>query len=315
MFFIVTLICCNETELNITDKSEITDPEELSGTIKIEGSYALYPLVTEWAIAFQQVYPNIKVSVQKGPISNIKEEIIQKSLDLVMLSKDPEQNKEDSNLWRVCVSKMGVVPIMCSENPYAKKLMEQGLTHEQLIRIFTSANITWNDLLDNQSTESVNTYIRDVNSGAQNIWQDFLWISGDELNGKLKSGDDEMIAAIQEDHFGIGFCNLIYAFDPTTGNPVNKIQVIPLDLNYNGRIDFKERGYDNLNDYQRAICIGKYPKSLCRSLQLVALNKPVDPVIRTFIKWVLTDGQKIVEKAGYAKLNNSALKCSLKCLD
>jgi len=246
---------------------------------------------------------------------NIKEEIEQKSLDLVMLSRDLHPKVEDSNLWRLCVSKMGVVPIMNSKNPFARNLIEKGITQEQLIRIFTSTSMTWNDVLNNQSTELVNTYIREANSGAQDVWLNYLCIDDDELNGILKSGDDEMIVAVQEDPFGLGFCNLNYAFDPTTGDPVENIQAIPIDLNYNGSIDFKERGYNNLMEYQRAICLGKYPKSLCRSLQLMALKRPEDPVIKTFIKWILTDGQVIVEKAGYVKLNHHALECALTCLE
>jgi len=315
IFIIAASMGCNKSGPNMNAESEVYKAEELSGTIKIEGSYALYPLVKEWAEAFQQDYPNITVFVEKSTIIDINEEMKQKSLDLVMCSKNPHPNEGDSNLWRLCVSKMGVVPIMCSKNPFAEELMKKGITQEQLIRIFSSTHITWDDLLNNQSTESINNYIRDVNSGAQDVWQDYLYLLSDEIKGILISGDDEMISAIQEDPYGIGFCNLIYAFDPATGDPVENIQVIPLDLNYNGSIDFKERGYNNLMEYQRAICLGKYPKSLCRSLQLMALKRPEDPVIKTFIKWILTDGQVIVEKAGYVKLNHHALECALTCLE
>jgi len=265
IFIIAASMGCNKSGPNMNAESEVYKAEELSGTIKIEGSYALYPLVKEWAEAFQQDYPNITVFVEKSTIIDINEEMKQKSLDLVMCSKNPHPNEGDSNLWRLCVSKMGVVPIMCSKNPFAEELMKKGITQEQLIRIFSSTHITWDDLLNNQSTESINNYIRDVNSGAQDVWQDYLYLLSDEIKGILISGDDEMISAIQED--------------------------------------------------QRAICLGKYPKSLCRSLQLMALKRPEDPVIKTFIKWILTDGQVIVEKAGYVKLNHHALECALTCLE
>jgi len=312
----MVLGCNYDSETDSQSKTDVTDPRAITGSIKIEGSDALYPLVVRWAEVFQKEYPNINISVERGIITDLKNEINLKSLDLVMLSRELAPEEEDSALWRVCVAKMGVVPVICTLNPFIDLLLENGLTHEQLIHLFTSSElITWGELVVNNSTEPVHVYIREDYSGATKTWKDFLWLTDEEFQGIQASGDDEMIAFIQEDPMGIGYCNLIYAFDPATGLPIEYIQVLPIDLNYNGRIDFKEKVYNDLKEYQRAICIGKYPKSLCRSLQLVAINKPNNPATKIFIEWILTEGQEVVAEAGYVRLSNRAMECALRCME
>ena len=120
-----------------------------------------------------------------------------------------------------------------------------------------------------------------------------------------------MIKEIRNNPFSIGYCNLIYAFDIKTCNQVSGIQVLPLDLNKNGRIDYKEKVPDEFCKFRRAVCIGKYSNDLCRTLYIVSKTKPIDKVTVEFLKWILTQGQHMVEKNGYAKLSGLALENAL----
>jgi phosphate transport system substrate-binding protein len=58
-----------------------------------------------------------------------------------------------------------------------------------------------------------------------------------------------------------------------------------------------------MNDLIQAIASGKYPSPPARELYFVMKGSPKNNrVLTDFIKWVLTDGQKFVNDAGYIVL-------------
>jgi phosphate transport system substrate-binding protein len=50
-------------------------------------------------------------------------------------------------------------------------------------------------------------------------------------------------------------------------------------------------------------------------LYFVSKGKPADPVIVGFLKWILTEGQKFVEEAGYVQLANQKIDSELNKLN
>jgi phosphate transport system substrate-binding protein len=56
-----------------------------------------------------------------------------------------------------------------------------------------------------------------------------------------------------------------------------------------------------------AIASGKYPSPPARNLYFVSKNVPAKKEVIAFLDWVLTDGQKYVNEAGYAKLTGEQL--------
>jgi len=192
--------------------------------------------------------------------------------------------------------------------------MSRGLSQETLVKLFTSPSLysfTWGEILGIDSDKLVSVFIRDDLSGASEVWANFLKCNRSDLKGYIMSGDESMIKGIQNTPFSIGYCNLIYVYDIKTNYQVPGIQVLPLDLNKNGRIDYIEKVNEEFNEFRRAICIGKYSNDLCRYLYIVSKEKPTDEAIVEFLKWILTVGQETVETNGYAKLTGVAVKNAL----
>jgi len=130
----------------------------------------------------------------------------------------------------------------------------------------------------------------------------FLKIDQTAIHGNMLENKQEMISAIQNDPYAVGFCKITDIIDLTDQNIVDNIQLLPIDKNGNGRIDYFEDIYNDLHAFIRGVWIGKYPKALCSNIYTVTSSKPVNETEVTFLKWVLTDGQKYLISNGYTDL-------------
>jgi len=83
--------------------------------------------------------------------------------------------------------------------------------------------------------------------------------------------------------------------------------VLPIDINGNGIIDDREFFYHHKDSIIKAIDDGRYPSPPARDLYLVTQNKPTNPIIIAFLKWIITDGQKYVSENGYVKLSSEKI--------
>jgi phosphate transport system substrate-binding protein len=135
----------------------------------------------------------------------------------------------------------------------------------------------------------------------------------EDLKGVGVYGDPGLLEAVVKDPLGIGFNNLNYAFDLETGQPVAGTRAVPIDVNANGQADPQEI-YDTQKQAVKAVAEGDYPSPPARVENLVTKGKPAG-LASTFIRWMLTDGQKYVGEAGYIPLPEAQLKEELKKLD
>lgn len=265
----------------------------------------MYPLVKKWSEDFIRIHPEVTINVVVTGTGQGIDELIGRKIQLAMVSRPLTDAEMSDSVWVIPVAKDGVAPIVNQKNPYIGKLLQQGITPEKLIRLFTvDRPMTWGELLDTVSREKVNVYTREDESGAAVIWADFLWKESGNLVGKKVVGDEEMIRSIASDKFSIGFCNFAYAFIPGTGERVTDIQILPIDLDFDKKIDKKEIPFSNIYKAHRALWLGYYPKNLCRELTFGSIGKPSDRAITEFISYALTNGQADVASSGYCELND-----------
>ncbi len=235
--------------------------------------------------------------------------------DLAMISRPLTDEEINAGIWVIPVAKDGVAPIVNQKNPYLETLLNQGLSPQEFLQIFTSGKqLTWGFVLGSSAREKITVYTRADESGAADIWADFLYKKSSDLKGIGVTGDDEMIKSIQANPLAIGFCNFSYAFDITTGERIKDIQIIPSDLDFDNKIDKVEIPFRNLEEAHRSLWLGFYPDQLCRELTLGALGKPADPVVVGFLYYVLGEGQNSVKKSGFCPLNSVYVNYSLDLL-
>ncbi len=304
--FFALLFCfsaCRNPE--IQEHTNETKSKSSSDTIILSGAFALMPVAINWAIEFQKMHPGVKVKVfTKGTGAGIKD-LIDKKATLAMISRDASPAENNGVLWKLSVARDGVGLIINPKNPWLKDILTRGFTQAELVHIFTSGQtLKWNDFLKTAGSKPINLYSRSDNSGAAEVWANFLLCTQTDLSGKGCEGDPEMIKKVSEDIYGMGFCNLNFAFDDKSRERIPTIQIVPIDLNNNGKVDKKEEIAGNLLDFERNVWTGRYPKCLCRYLYLATLKKPEDPNVIEFLKFTQTKGQEIVVSSGLCKLNS-----------
>jgi phosphate transport system substrate-binding protein len=171
--------------------------------------------------------------------------------------------------------------------------------------IFIEGKIkNWGSITGNKSkNDAIHVFTRSDACGAGEMWGKYLGADQESINGVGVYGDPGMADAIRNEPASIGYNNVIYAYDLATRKFYNGIQVLPIDLNNNGKIDPEENFYDNLDSLNKAIRNGIYPSPPSRDLYFVSKGKPRNEIVKEFLKWILTDGQKYVKKAGYVELS------------
>jgi phosphate transport system substrate-binding protein len=313
-FLILILVSeCNSPKTS----KELTQPKEavkseLKGSFSITGAYALYPLISKLADDFMIIHPGVKIEVTKIGTGQGITSLLEGKCQLAMISRPLTDEEANAGIWVISVAKDGVAPIINQKNPHIEKLLKQGISPDEFIHVFSSGKqISWGEVLDTIAKDKVTVYTRADESGAAEIWAAFMYKKASDLKGIGVNGDDEMIKSIQENPLSIGFCNFSYAFDITTGERKKDIQIIPVDLDFDNKIDRVEVPFKNLEEAHRSLWLGFFPDQLCRELTLGSLGKPTEPAIVEFLYYVLGEGQSGIKKIGFCPLNDVYIKYSL----
>jgi len=285
-----------------------------TGSIKITGAYALFPLTLVWVKEFHKTHPNILIRVEANGSGGGMEDVLNDKTNLAMMSNDIPASLE-AQLFITPVARLGVVVIVNKKNPYLEKILKQGITRDNLMALFANKNPkTWGELFETERKDPVKVYDRADSSGAKKILARYLWMQPGAIQGMAVYGEDKMVEAVKKDPLALGYCNFSATFDLKTKAFYTDFCILPLDINQNGTMDPKESYYDQVDHLQRAMWLGKYPCPLCRDLFYVSKGKPTTPEVIEYLKWVLTEGQKNVSSEGYVELHSSDIETGLKAI-
>ena len=284
---------------------------EPAGTITASGAFALYPLMVKWGEEYQKLHPEVKFDISAGGAGKGMTDALGGQVDIGMVSRSIKPEEEQQGAFWVSVVKDAVFPAINAKNPVLNDLLSKGVTRDQFVDIFITGKIkTWGELVGRpEITDEIHVYTRSDSAGAADAWAKFLGKAQEDLKGIGVYGDPGIMDAVVKDPLGIGYNNLGYAYDPTTGQQIAGSVVLPIDVNNNGKAD-PEEVYDTKAKAVQGVATGKYPSPPARALNVVTKNKP-SGLVQAFILWTLTDGQKFVDSAGYVVLPQDTLNQSL----
>jgi phosphate transport system substrate-binding protein len=305
--------------VGIVSMSGCTSQKE--NTIKVSGAYSLYPMMVIWAQEYQALHPDIKIDVSSGGAGKGMADALGGSVDLGMVSRDVTAAEAGQGIVAVAVVEDAVLATINTENPVLNKILENGLTRQQLREIFINFSIpTWGQLVgDSTITDPIKVYSRSDPCGAAEAWVKYL---GDYTQDDIPTieeitkvkGDDSMSKSIASDPLGIGYSNVNYIYSNTTKTPKEGIVVIPLDLNENGTIDPEENFYGSRDDVVNAEINNTLPSPPSRLVYLVTLNN-FTGITKDFVRWILTDGQQYTFDSGYGAVPSDILDDQLQILE
>ncbi|HSD08195.1 PstS family phosphate ABC transporter substrate-binding protein [Flavobacterium sp.] len=285
--------------------------QDLSGSISISGAFALYPITVKWAEEFKKQHPKVKIDIQAGGAGKGITDVLSKVTDVGLVSRDLNNAELKKKAFAIAVTKDAVIPTISASSPFKAVLYKRGIKKEALNNIFITGKYkTWNTL-GFTSPAPIHVYTRSDAAGAAETWAHYFGKKQEDLQGVAVFGDPGLAQAVKRDPSGIGFNNIVYVYDTKTNKPTNGVVPIPIDLNNNGKLDPNENFYGDINQLIAAVAAGKYPSPPARDLYFVTNGKPSNPIVKAFIKYILTDGQKYVSEAGYIKLTKEKLTTEL----
>lgn len=283
---------------------------ESAVTIRVSGAWALYPMMIKWSEEYQKAKPGVRIDVSAGGAGKGIADTMAGLVDLGMVSRDIKPEEVQQGAVFVPVVKDAVIPVMNAANPTAAKVERQGLQRARLEDLWIrEGTLTWGQLTGTSTSLRVQIYSRSDACGAAETWAQYFGKKQEDLKGVGVYGDPGLAEAVRKDPSGIGYNNLNFAFDPGTGKPVQGLMTIPIDVDGNGKVDPAEE-IDTKDKAMHAIRTGAYPSPPARDLNLVAKSAFQGPT-GEFVKWVLTEGQKYVNEAGYIKLADAQLTAAL----
>jgi phosphate transport system substrate-binding protein len=234
------------------------------------------------------------------------------AVDIGMVSRSVKPEEEAKGAYSIGVVKDAVFPVVSAKNPVLADLLKIGVTKGTFAKIFLTGDIkTWGQVVGRpEITDEIHVYTRSDAAGAADVWAQYM---GGKVQADIKgvgvNADPGLLDAVIKDPLGIGYNNLGYAFDLSTGKLPAGAIVLPVDANGNGKAD-PEEVIDTLAKATEAVANGKYPSPPARVLNFVTKGKP-SALVQTFIQWVLTDGQKFIPEAGFVALTPDQLAESL----
>lgn len=288
------------------------DKKSSKTTITLSGAFALYPMVQVWADEYHKLHSDVQFDISAGGAGKGMTDVLAGAVDVAMVSREVRQEETDQGALGFAVVKDAVVATISANNPVLDALLAKGLTSESGAKIWlTTEATTWGALAGTDDTSEIHVYTRADSAGAAEVWSKFLGGKAQEdLKGIAVQGDAGLAEAVRQDNLGIGFNNIGFAYDLKTGKAIEGLRIIPLDLNEDGQITSDEDFYADVKLLTAAITEDRYPSPPARPLYLVTKGQP-SAAVTDFLKWVLTDGQALIDSAGYVHLTDDIIQVSI----
>lgn len=293
--------------------ASVNAQEKLKGNITISGAFALYPVAVRWAEEFKKLNPDVRIDISAGGAGKGITDALSNMVDIGMVSREiyPEELKKGA--YPVAVTKDAVVAVVNASNPALEAILTKGLKREAGNNIWiTGMYKTWSQAFGAKGSVPIHVYTRSDACGAAEIWAKYYGKKQEDLLGSGVYGDPGLALAVKKDPLGIGFNNIGYVYDSKTKKQITGLRVVPLDINGDGKITQDENFYDSMDNLIDAIANGKFPSPPARELYFVSNGKPQKEVVRKFLLWVLSEGQKYVNEAGYITLSKESINMELK---
>ncbi|WP_319379995.1 phosphate ABC transporter substrate-binding protein PstS family protein [Thiomicrorhabdus sp.] len=271
----------------------------ISGNLSSVGSDTLANLMTLWAEEFKRTYPNVNIQIQAAGSSTAPPALTESTSNIgpmsrKMKSKEVEmfEQKHGYKPTPIAVAIDALAVYVNKDNPI------EGLTIPQVDAIFSSTRkcgykedvTTWGQVgvSGELADKTIQLYGRNSVSGTYGYYKKKALCKGDYKSSvNEQPGSASVVQSVSASLNGIGYSGIGYK---TAG-----VKAVPLT---------KKEGKPFIEANPINAVNGTYP--LSRLLYVYvnkAPNKPLEPVVKEFVKLVLSKkGQEDVVKDGYIAL-------------
>ena len=267
-------------------------------TLRITASPTAFSLAESWAEAYSSSNQSVKVSVIMPDGKQTLDEQISRGMLGFVTSSDNELNPAVAG-WHTLVGRDVIVPVMNTRNPALNDIMKSGISAEKFRAILKGEQIT------SGSEEGVRTSFHFYYMKESSIEKPVAaFLGGTDLikTGTMVPDAASLLTAITNDALAVSFCNLATVADLEKQLMKSNLAIVPIDRNNNSVLDQVENIYSGLGLFLRGVWIGKYPHTLSTGIYAAGIEQPESEAAKAFLRWVLTDGQKLLFENGYSDL-------------
>lgn len=259
----------------------------------VTGTRFTYPIIEKWILEFKKEHP--EVPVQLAPLGTPAAD----SANLKIVSHDLSAKDLKEGETYLALAKYGLLPIANAKSPLVSYYKSKGLQEKDIENLFFTEHIG----------EKINykVYTREQKSCAPisfagNFGHDFSELSGTKIPGD----DKALLNALRLDSLGISYNNLGYVYDIRTRKLAEGIQVLPVDLNHNGKIDADE-SFSTLDEVIKHYESTNSKLLATEDVNVIYSKKAENPSLVLFLNWILNEGQQYNHAVGFLNFNASEL--------
>jgi phosphate transport system substrate-binding protein len=271
----------------------------IAGNLNSVGSDTLNNLMTLWSEGFKRFYPGVKIQIEGKGSSTAPPALIASTAQLGPMSRAMKPSEIDKfekkfgykpTQVRVAIDALAV--FVHKDNPIEKMVIPEldAIFSKTLNCGYGTEIETWGEvgLEGRWAAKPISLYGRNSASGTYGYFKKHALCGGDfESNVKEQPGSASVVQGVTEDLYAIGYSGIGYK---TSG-----VKTVALA---------KSEGEPYYGTDVEDVMSGHYP--LARFLYVYvnkAPNKPLDPLVREFFEYVLSEeGQTQVVKDGYLPL-------------
>jgi phosphate transport system substrate-binding protein len=257
-------------------------------TIENKGSDTIVNLALAWAEAYQQVDPNIRISVTGGGSGTGIAALINGTVDIANASrkiKSEEEAEAESNgivPVEFVIARDAIAVIVNPDNPVDR------LTLQQISDLYSGKINNWQEV--GGEDRPVVRLSRETNSGTHVYFLENVLRLGQKDNRTLFSTDTLLLpssegitAEIRQNPNAIGYDGLGYVTD--------EVKVVAVA---------EDEGLDYIPPSAETVNSGQYP--IARDLYMYTAGEPQGE-IRTYMEWIYSpEAQRIVRELGFVPL-------------
>ncbi len=301
LIVLLSVFCCQFVSgRNKTDNYPATQNSASAGSnLNIMTVPELNGVASDWLTEYGKLNPSLK-----PVISNITDRNIGQLSSLCLVTEEHLASISNESFWKMVVGREAIVPVMNANHPILDRICSRGLSQEDFGRMLEGkSGFNWGKLISGGQDASITAFIVN-NEFIRNRIARFAGLEPTMIQAKMVEGADDLFSAMKRDTYAIGFCKLTDIIDKANNSMVAGIRIIPIDRNQNGRIDYFENIYTDLNAFTRGVWIGKYPALLSGNIYAVAPDLPENQNEQAFLTWLNADGQKFLSHNGFSELGN-----------
>lgn len=218
----------NSEEKSSENASSEGDSEKVEGSVAIDGSGTVYPLMARLAEEYMSEKPDVSVEVSRAGTSAGFEKFLVKDgtdfNDASRLIKDEEKAKAEElgiEVKELKVALDGLTIVTNPDNDWAKEL-----TQDQVKGIFLGEYKNWSDINPEWPKEKIQTYGPNENHGTYEFFYENILEEQDLVSDiNLQQDYSTLVTLVAEDKNAIGFFGFGY-YDSNK----DKVKAVSIDF-------------------------------------------------------------------------------------